>query len=115
MSYGDETLVACNARRDHKLLNGEIADRMLRRGAEFDLFAAVALGDRDQVERLLAGNLTQVHARRGDGETRLHVARRMRQDAIADALLSHGADETVLSGEGDTTLDKQIEHLATFR
>jgi ankyrin repeat protein len=66
-----------------------LADFLIARGATLDAKSATQLGRMDDLAALLAANPQAVHMRAGDGQTPLHVAPSV---AIADLLLSHGAD-----------------------
>lgn len=67
----------------------DVAAYAIERGATVDAHAAARLGLIDTLRRLLAANPALVHARGGDGQTPLHVARSV--DAAA-VLLDAGAD-----------------------
>ena len=66
-----------------------LASFLIERGARVDVNAAAKLGMMDVLERLVAADPELVHARGGDGQTPLHVARTV---AVAEWLLDHGAD-----------------------
>ncbi|MEO8636070.1 MAG: ankyrin repeat domain-containing protein [Gemmatimonadales bacterium] len=66
-----------------------LADFLIARGATLDAKSAAALGRLDDLTALLAANPKAVNMRAGDGQTPLHVAPTV---AIAELLLSHGAD-----------------------
>ena len=66
-----------------------MADFLIARGATLDTKSAAQLGRMDDLAALVAANPQSVHMRGGDGQTPLHVAPTV---AIAEFLLSHGAD-----------------------
>jgi len=66
-----------------------LAAFLIARGAATDIHYAVRLEMFDEVARLLAITPDAIHARGGDGQTPLHVARTV---AMADFLLDRGAD-----------------------
>ncbi|MEM7128252.1 MAG: sigma-70 family RNA polymerase sigma factor [Chloroflexota bacterium] len=73
--------------------NQPIADFLLERGAEIDIFAAAILGDLDGVEAFLAEDSDLATTRGPEGATPLHVAATVE---IAELLLAHGADINAL-------------------
>jgi ankyrin repeat protein len=66
-----------------------LAPFLIERGATVDAHAASRLGMADKLKELLAANRDVVHARGGDGQTPLHVAKDVE---IARLLLEYGAD-----------------------
>jgi ankyrin repeat protein len=66
-----------------------LADFLIARGATLDAKSAAQLGRMDDLAALVAANPQSVHMQAGDGQTPLHVAPTV---AIAELLLSHGAD-----------------------
>jgi ankyrin repeat protein len=66
-----------------------LADFLIERGAEVDIYAASRLGRVDTIRALLAEDRSRVHARGGDGQTPLHVAANAE---VAAVLLAAGAD-----------------------
>ncbi len=88
-----------------------IVELLQTRGAMVDPFVTVALGDVEGVKAVLRQDPSQVHARRSNGETLLHVARKMGHERIADVLLGHGADEQAETSTGGTPVDAQVDHL----
>ena len=66
-----------------------LADFLIERGAEVDIYAASRLGRMDTIRTLLAEDRSRVHARGGDGQTPLHVAA---NTEIAAVLVDAGAD-----------------------
>lgn len=69
--------------------DGALAEFLIERGATVDVHAAVRLGMRERLERLLAAEPGLVHARGGDGQTPLHVAQTV---DMARYLLERGAE-----------------------
>ena len=67
----------------------EFAPALIGRGAEIDVHAAARLGMVETLDHLVTGTPALVHARGGDGQTPLHVARTIE---VAQYLLDHGAD-----------------------
>ena len=67
----------------------ELAPFLISRGAIVDANAAARLGMFDELKRLVSAKPELVHARGGDGQTPLHVARTVE---IAEYLIEHGAD-----------------------
>ena len=76
----------------------EVADLLLARGAELDVFAAAALGRAAELERLLAREPGLTEARSPDGWTPLHLAAHFGQERAVEALLASGADVHARSG-----------------
>ena len=66
-----------------------MAPFLIERGATVDVHAAARLGMLDVLERLVGADPGLVHARGGDGQRPLHVARTV---DVARWLLDHGAD-----------------------
>ena len=66
-----------------------LADFLIARGAEVDIYAASRLGRLDTIRMLLDEDRSRVHARGGDGQTPLHVAANAE---IAAVLVDAGAD-----------------------
>jgi hypothetical protein len=72
------------------VLDGERnIDFLIQRGAFIDVHAAARHGMVDRLRELLDGDPQLVHARGGDGQTPLHVARTVE---VARLLLDRGAD-----------------------
>ncbi|HZU28132.1 MAG TPA: ankyrin repeat domain-containing protein [Bryobacteraceae bacterium] len=69
-----------------------IADWLLGRGIETDIFEATVAGDRARVEQLLDSDRSLVRALTRDGWTPLHLAAFFGQKEVAEALIAHGAD-----------------------
>ncbi len=79
------------------------------------LHVAVALGDVEAIERLLAGG-ADGRERDADGVTPLHIAAESGYVALVEALGASGRDYDMRDGEGRTPLhladrDKMIQHL----
>jgi len=68
-----------------------IADFLLSRGVELDIFAACIAGRRDRVRELLAADPTLLAAHSHDGWTPLHLAAFFNFPEIAADLLARGA------------------------
>lgn len=79
---------------------GDLAPYLIGRGAIVDAHAAARLGMLDRLAELVAGNREVVHARAGDGQTPLHVARSVE---VATFLLDHGADIDALDVDHEST------------
>ena len=69
-----------------------IAEFLLARGVELDIFAACIAGRRDRVAELLADDPTLIAAHSHDGWTPLHLAAFFNFPEIAADLLARGAD-----------------------
>ncbi|MGH2830396.1 MAG: ankyrin repeat domain-containing protein [Actinomycetota bacterium] len=70
----------------------EIADLLLRAGAEVDLFAAAALGRTARLGALLREQSARVLTHSADGWTALHLAAFFGRERVAATLLDRGAD-----------------------
>jgi ankyrin repeat protein len=94
----------------------EIAELLLRQGAEVDLFSAVALGWTDRVAGLIQGNPDLVHARLAE-LTPLHWAAHFGRAAAADLLLRRGAVVDAADRAGETPLHLAVRnnHLEVAR
>lgn len=73
---------------------------LIERGARVDVHAAARLGMLDRLKELVSASPELVHARGGDGQTPLHVARTVE---IAQYLLDHGADIDVRDVDHEST------------
>jgi ankyrin repeat protein len=73
------------------VLDGDhgLADFLIERGADVDLYAASRLGRLDTIRALLSQDRLRVHTRGGDGQTPLHVAANA---GVAAVLVDAGAD-----------------------
>ncbi len=78
----------------------DLAHYAIERGATVGAHAAARLGLGDKLRELLAADPKLVHARGGDGQTPLHFARTV---AVAELLLSHGADLNALDVDHEST------------
>lgn len=84
------------------VLDGDraLAAHLIERGARVDAHAAAHLGMFDALAALIEADPAVVHARGGDGQTPLHVARDAR---IAQLLLAHGAEPDALDVDHEST------------
>jgi len=73
---------------------------LLERGAKLDVHAASRLGMLDALKSLIGADPSLVHARGGDGQTPLHVARSVE---IAQYLVERGADIDALDVDHEST------------
>lgn len=85
----------------------EIVELLVTRGADVDIFTAALLGDAQRVSELLNTNAGLATATGPAGATALHF---VRDPAIADALISAGADPAAVCGWDTTPLER-----ASFR
>lgn len=76
------------------------APPLIARGARIDVWAAANLGMMAELEALIAGDPSLVHAKGGDGKRPLHFARTIE---IARFLLEHGAKIDALDDDHDST------------
>lgn len=77
-----------------------LAEFLIQRGARVDANAAAKLGLFEELVALVQADPSLVHARGGDGQTPLHVARTVE---IARFLLDHGADIDALDVDHEST------------
>ena len=77
-----------------------LADFLIERGAQVDLYAASRLGRIDTIRKLLAEDGSRVHTRGGDGQTPLHVAANVE---VAALLLDAGADVNARDVDHEST------------
>lgn len=77
-----------------------LAPFLIERGATVDANAASRLGMLDRLEALVAANPDAVHARGGDGQTPLHVAKNLE---VARFLVEHGADVNARDVDHEST------------
>jgi ankyrin repeat protein len=89
---------------------GQIRDRLIKKGADYDVFSATILGDLPQVQHLLAADASLTQARDRDGQTPLHWAVLNHQPAILDFWLHAGAAPAATNLAGQTPL-----HLAAAK
>jgi ankyrin repeat protein len=85
--------------RWHKIL-----DVLIDHGADYDAFAATALGDAAQANKLIAQNKNVVQTRDCQGETPLHWAIHTEQPAMAALWISAGVPLNVTNDAGQTAL-----------
>jgi ankyrin repeat protein len=69
----------------------QIAELLIARGAEVDIFAAAALGNVERLQALLQADEQLIHAYSPDGWTPLHLAAHFGQRAAVQILLEQGA------------------------
>lgn len=92
-----------------------LISRLVKYGAELDVFSAVAIGDKAQVARLLKENPKSANARAADGYPALHFAVGMNDIEIVKALLSAGVDVDIPNKSEDTGyVDETALHNAAF-
>jgi len=82
----------------------EIADLLLRAGAEIDLFAAAALGQTARLDALLREQSARVFAHSADGWTALPLAADDGDVELVEALLARGAEVNPREEKGKTPL-----------
>ena len=75
----------------------DIAQLLLEKGAELDVFAASMAGDRERVLKLIDQNPDLIGSFSNDGWTALHLACFFGQPAVAQALIGRGADVSARS------------------
>ncbi|HWZ60860.1 MAG TPA: ankyrin repeat domain-containing protein, partial [Gemmatimonadaceae bacterium] len=78
----------------------QFAPALIERGATVDAHAAARLGMLETLDVLVSATPDLVHARGGDGQTPLHVARTIE---VAQYLLDHGADPDVRDIDHEST------------
>ena len=69
-----------------------MAEAMIERGAEVDVFSAAALNDVGRLQSLLQADPAQVHERLGDGNTSVNMAVQARSNDALRVLLEAGAE-----------------------
>jgi len=77
-----------------------LAPDLIERGARVDAHAASRLGMLEALAQLVAADPGVVHARGGDGQTPLHVAKNVE---VAGFLLDHGADIDAIDVDHEST------------
>ena len=85
----------------------EVADLLIGRGAELDIFSAVALNQVSDVRRMIgsdAGLLTKTMSRFEHHQTALHLAVRKNRAEMVNLLIELGADVTAEDTKGATPL-----------
>jgi ankyrin repeat protein len=70
----------------------DIADMLLKQGVELDIFAACMAGTEERVVELVSHQPDLTKSYSSDGWTPLHLAGFFNQPALAEALLTYGAD-----------------------
>jgi len=78
----------------------DLADFLIGRGAQVDVYAAARLGRIDTIKKLLAEDPSRVHMRGGDGQTPLHVAANAE---VAALLVDAGADVNARDVDHEST------------
>jgi ankyrin repeat protein len=93
----------------------EVIAVLIKHGARFDLWSAVAIGDEEQVAKSLAQNPASANARNARGFPAMHLAVTMNYEKIVKQLLDAGCDVQIanecshIGSQGDTPL-----HAAAF-
>jgi ankyrin repeat protein len=87
----------------------DVAEKLLGRGAQEDLFVAAGLGKADRVTALLKVEPTLTGAAGWGGNTALHFAARNNHVTVAKELLAQGADIEVNDEAGMTPLGLAAE------
>jgi ankyrin repeat protein len=88
----------------------EVVAVLRKHGARLDLFSAVAIGDEEQVAKLLAKNPASANARDACGHPAMHLAVGMNYEKIVKQLLAAGCDVEIanecshIGHVGDTPL-----------
>jgi ankyrin repeat protein len=82
----------------------QILALLIKNGADYDAFAATALGDVNQAQRLLAAGKNMVQSRDRDGETPLHWAVQNDQLPMTTFWLQAGASPAATNFAGQTAL-----------
>ena len=103
---------------DHEQENSEIKqiiDLLTEHGAPIDLFSAVAVGDEEQVHRLLKNDPKSANSRGPDGYPALHFAVGMNYKTIVEALLSAGGEVDIRNKSDNAGyVDETALHCAAF-
>ncbi|MEI8291599.1 MAG: ankyrin repeat domain-containing protein, partial [Verrucomicrobiota bacterium] len=84
----------------------KILDVLVEHGADFDAFAATALGDTSQVNKLISKNRSVLQARDCKGETPLHWAIHTEQPAMLAFWISAGVPLNAANVAGQTALHR---------
>jgi len=93
----------------------KIVTALVSRGAEFDMFTAVTLGDEVQVTRLLQADTGSANARGADGCPTLHMAVNINRTAILTKLIEAGCDLEIRNQSEITgSIDDTALHCAAF-
>jgi ankyrin repeat protein len=75
----------------------EIAEVLLARGAELNIFEAAAVGNLDRIKTLVAENEGLINSHSSDGFTALGLAAFFGRKEVMNFLLTHGADPNAAS------------------
>ncbi len=93
----------------------QILALLRERGAFVDLFSAVAIGDEEEVRRLLKDHPEAANSRASDGYPALHFAVRMNYKNIVVALLNAGCDVDIRNKcDGTEYIDETALHCAAL-
>lgn len=93
----------------------QIVDVLTAHGATMDLVSAVALGNTDEVQRLLENDPKLANSRRSDGHPALHVAVELNEKAAVNALLKAGVDVDIRSKcKSNVNVDDTALHCAAL-
>jgi ankyrin repeat protein len=87
-----------------------ILDQLIKNGADYDAFAATALGDTNQAQHLLSADKNVIQSRDGDGQTPLHWAVMTDQLPLTTFWLHAGVPTAATNSAGQTAL-----HLAAAK
>lgn len=82
----------------------QIRDLLVKAGADYDAFAATALGDQEQARALSAGDRNLIHAQDATGETLLHWAVRNDRPDLTSFWLGAGVSPAATNAAGQTAL-----------
>jgi ankyrin repeat protein len=93
---------------DTALYTPDLAETLLAHGAELTIWAAAALGRREQVEGMVQADPSLVNAEGGFLFTPLHWAALNGQKAVAALLLELGADVNARGAFGQTPLQQAL-------
>ena len=82
----------------------QIRDLLIKNGATYDVFAATAMGDIEQAQRLSSADKSVAQARDRDGQTPLHWAVQNDQLPLTSFWLEAGAPPSATNFAGQTAL-----------
>jgi len=82
----------------------QVLELLVDHGADYDAFAATALDDKGQANKLMARNKNVVQTRDGNGETLLHWAMRTDHPAMASFWIANGVPLEATNDAGETAL-----------
>ncbi len=88
----------------------QVRDLLIKNGADYDAFAATALGDTDRVEHLLSADKNVIGVHDCNGETPLHWAVKTDRLPLTSFWIQSGVPLVVTNSAGQTAL-----HLAAAR